>query len=75
MDPAISVNAAVRVATNQLTDEELNALTMVLLLDADPRPVSGYSKVQSLFTQENGAKMHELTRDAFMAIARERLGV
>jgi len=68
------IYAATLMTTTKLTDMELNALYMRLLLDANPVGTLGYDKAETLYTLENGTKMHAATRSAFARIVFERLG-
>lgn len=68
-----SVYVGVKMMCNQLTDEELNALCMVALMGNDPRHIIGYEKVKSLFTLNEGTKMHATALDAFVLVRNERI--
>jgi len=69
------IYAATRMTTAQLTDMELNALYMCLLLDVNPVGTMGYDKAIALYSADNGTKMHAATRSAFECIVTERLGL
>lgn len=65
---------AVSKACEQLTDAELNSIYMVALLGSNPKHVRGYDKVESLFTEDDGTRMHPTTREALAAVWQERCG-
>lgn len=69
--PAVIVG--VRMATDQLTKDELVALYMVATASFDPREVEGYEKIKSLFTEYDGTRMHADTLVAFDRIVSERM--
>ena len=68
------IYAATRITTEQLTDEELNAHYLCLLLDGNPTHKLGYDKAAALYTEQDGTRMHAATRSAFERIVAERLG-
>jgi len=68
------IYAATRMATDKLTNVELNTQYMCVLLDVNPVLNIGYDKIEELYTTENGTKMHAATRSAFERIVTERLG-
>lgn len=63
---------SVRLVTNQLTDDELVAINMAGLLGTNPVGVMGYEKARTLFTEQNGTRMHSLTSQIVNAICNER---
>src|SRR6516165_1053680 len=69
------VYTGVVMAAKKLTDEELNALCMVVMSGTDPRHVIGYEKVKYLFTEQDGTKMHHDARISFESYAAVRLGL
>ena len=69
------IYAATLMTTTKLTDMELNALYLCLLLDVNPVGTMGYDKAVALYTVENGTRMHAMTRSAFARIVTERLGL
>jgi hypothetical protein len=72
-----NINPGVIVGTklilNTLTDQELAALYSVVTANSNPKPVMGYDKAKSLFTEQNGTKMHSDTLAAFESIVEQRL--
>jgi hypothetical protein len=67
--------SAVHVACSHLTDDELAALNLVAQLDIDPHNrVFDYNRVAHLFTERNGTKMHEETKNALAQVVNMRLG-
>jgi len=69
------IYAATRMTTTKLTDMELNALYLCLLLDVNPVGTMGYDKAVALYSADNGTKMHAATRSAFERIVAERVGL
>jgi len=69
------IYAATRITTEQLTDIELNAHYLCLLLEGNPKHKLGYDKASPLYTEQDGTRMHAATRSAFERIVAERLGV
>ncbi len=66
--------AIVSLACDELSDVELNVLCLVTQLDQDPHNrLFDYNTVKSLFTENNGAKMHQETKLALMAVVNDRL--
>jgi hypothetical protein len=70
-----TMNAAVALAMRPLDDEAVVALRLSVLLGTDPRQRLGYDAVAHLFTEADGAKMHDETRRAFLAVSAQRLGL
>ena len=70
MNPMI---VATRMVAKDLTTDELVALYHAATAGFDARSVMGYEKAKSLFTEENGTKMHSATLEAFDSIVQERL--
>jgi hypothetical protein len=64
----------VKMVTELLTNEELNALYMVAMLGTNPAYVRGYEKAQALFTESEGTHMHSATLDALAVVWNERIG-
>jgi hypothetical protein len=58
----------------KLDDTELNAIYMVALMGANPTQVKGYDKVERLFTESGGTKMHSMTLDALAVVWERRCG-
>ena len=59
---------------DELTNKELAVLATVATTDQSPRNrLFDYEKVKSLFTQNDGTKMHEETKLALAAIVNYRL--
>jgi hypothetical protein len=73
MDNQVIVLALVRNATKELTTQEMASLYMAASLGNDPRRVTGYEKAKSLFTENDGTRMHRDTLAAFNSIVSERL--
>ena len=70
----VSMYAIVSSICNELSDIELNVLSLVAQLDQDPRHrLFDYDKVDLLFTENNGTKMHQETKLALMAVVDDRL--
>lgn len=74
MNPEEAVGVQVQIVVDQLTDEELVALNMAVLLDSNPVDVYGYDKAKSLFTEQNKTRMHSLTKSYFLGASQKRLG-
>ena len=64
---------AVRMTTNQLTDEELAAIYNAATAGFNPVGVLGYEKAKPLFTEHDGTRMHSETLAALSLIIGERL--
>ena len=73
----MEINAIAHTATkmtlNKLSDQELCALSLCISAGWDVTTRPEYQKVKSLFTEMNGAKMHDETKRSFDAIVAERL--
>jgi hypothetical protein len=68
------MTSAVRVACNHLTNDELAALNMVAQLDMNPHNrLFDYNQVAHLFTERNGTRMHEETKNALGRVVKVRL--
>lgn len=66
-NPELAVVASVSIVCDDLTDVELSAMYMAMSWNTgSPKGVYGYEKMKSLFTENDGTKMHELTRNAFL---------
>lgn len=60
---------------NELSDLELAVLNNIAQLDGDPRNrLFDYEKVEGLFTEANGTRMHNETKIALASIVNNRLG-
>lgn len=58
----------------ELTDAELAALNIVAQLGTDPyNRLFDYNTVSPLFTENNGTRMHQATKDAVARITMMRL--
>jgi hypothetical protein len=65
----------VSIVCDNLTDSELVTLNLVAQLDQSPHNrIFDYKKVESLFTEQNGTRMHEETKIALTEIVILRLG-
>lgn len=62
------VMIAVQIVVDRLSDEEVMAQRLGLLLGNNPIGTLGYDKVEHLYTEQQGTKMHEETKRAFLAI-------
>lgn len=78
MDDLFDPEKAILVVTNQqlreLTDNELNQLNVAIGLGQDPKNKAGYDKVSTLFTIDNGTKVHSLVAQAFAIEVLRRFG-
>lgn len=70
-----AVHAAISAALSRLSDEDVLALRIAVLLNSNPKAISVYSKVSTLFTEEDGTLMEDTMRAAFLAVTRKRLGI
>ena len=61
-------------ACDKLNNLELAAINNVAQLGLDPRNVMGYEKVDYLFTECGGQKMHDDTLEALARVVIQRLG-
>jgi hypothetical protein len=68
-----TMRAAVALATQHLSDDDLAGLNLVAQLEIDPRGRPWYPIVAHLFTEQGGTRMHHETRDALAAVALRRL--
>ena len=68
-----SMVKSVRLVTNQLTDDELVAISMAGMLGTNPTGVLGYEKAKTLFTEQDGTRMHSLTAEIVNAICQQRV--
>ena len=76
MDSLINVlTAQVSMIVEDMTRDELLAQRMATLLESSHQGRYGYEKIKPLLTQENGTKMHEHVRDAFLALSGQKLGI
>jgi hypothetical protein len=69
------VYGPVKIVCDDLTDAELVALSVPVMLGVSPKQCRGYGKARSLFTEQKETRMHEVTRTVFLSIASERLGL
>lgn len=69
----LHVRIGVKLAIDQLTDEELLALIVAVNVGKDPRNIIGYDKVKGLFTVADGTKMHSDVEHVFASIANQRI--
>lgn len=68
------MTASVAMITNKLTDLELAILNKIAQSDIDPHSRAlDYDKVKTLFTVNNGTRMHEETKVALDVIVNRRL--
>ena len=58
--------------TDTLSNDELVALYIAVTAGFNPKPAMGYEKAESLFTEQDGTKMHSDTRAVFNMIVGER---
>ncbi len=66
--------AIVDIVTEELTTLELAVLNNVAQLDMDPHGRAfDYDKIESLFTEKTGSRMHEETKVALAAVVNQRL--
>lgn len=67
------VYAMVCSVVEKLSLDEMAALTNAVTCGFDPRPVLGYNKAKSLFTEADGKKMHSAMQEAFEEVVSERI--
>lgn len=66
-DSEPDVRIEVTIAASRLTTSELCSMYLAVNSDhANPKIINGYDKIESLFTEKNGCKMHEKTKSAFL---------
>jgi hypothetical protein len=66
--------ANVALIINDLTNDELAALNLVAALDSSPHGrLFDYEKVAPLFTEADGTRMHQETKNALSRIVLARL--
>ncbi len=65
--------AAVEMACEGLSDMELAVLNNVAQVDWNPKGYPWYEKVRYLFTDLDGTRMHQATKDALASVVLERL--
>jgi len=63
---------AVAIELAELTEKEVAALRLRLVLGGDPRNSYGYEKVKHLFTEQGGTAMHDEAKRAFLAITAQQ---
>jgi hypothetical protein len=73
-DYAQIMATTVGVTCSKLTDIELNSIYMCALLGMNPDQVGGYDRIKSLFTEDNGTRMHQTTLDALGVVWESRCG-
>ena len=67
--------AVVALICKDLTDIELAVLNNVAQTDSNPKGrLFDYKRVRNLFTEDNGTKMHDETKNALAAVVLRRLG-
>lgn len=67
--------AAVPLICKDLTDMELAVLNNVARNDFDPQgKLFDYERVERLFTEDGGTRMHNDTKDALAVVVLRRLG-
>jgi hypothetical protein len=59
--------------TDKLTDTEFRALYIAICLGSNVKRIGGYTKVSSIFTEEDDTKMELATWEVFQALYQERL--
>ena len=60
-------------ATENLTEAELVALNEAAQTGFDPHSIGSYPKINDLFTEDGGSRMHRETRIALAAVTLSRL--
>lgn len=66
--------AVVALTCKELSDQELAVLNLVGQLDQDPHNrMFDYEKIEELFTERDGTRMHQETKDALAVIVEQRL--
>jgi hypothetical protein len=73
MDINIAVLTSVALFMDKMSDEEVAAISNAIAFDFDPKPVMGYEKCKSLFTEYNGTRMHADTKAVFLELVQKRL--
>lgn len=71
----IDLTSVVALVCRNLTNEELAVLHLIALTDGDPHGrLFDYKTVAPLFTDANGTRMHQMTKDALDRVVAQRLG-
>lgn len=65
--------AAVSIACEALTNDELAGMNLAVQLGINPTTRAGYDKIAHLFTEDNGTRMHDETAAALARVALRRL--
>ncbi len=66
--------ASVALTCEGLSDQELATLNLVGQANWDPHNrVFDYERVKGLFTEKNGTRMHQTTKDALVIVVLKRL--
>ena len=73
-DVQATLRAQVAIVTNDLSDADLAALNIAAQLDYEPRNRPWYAQVKSLFTEQDGTRMHAETKRALAAVVLRRIG-
>ena len=64
-NPELAVAAVANLSIKNLTDDELIAINLAIKLNnLDIKNVIGYEKIKTLFTENNGTKVHSLVEEA-----------
>lgn len=69
---ALEHYATVKFLAGRLTEDELAAQVLAAHAGFDPRPVQGFSKLETLFNQSGPAVWREDEKEIFLAVAAER---
>lgn len=66
--------AQVKMAVADMSNQDLVVLNICAQTDQDPKNRTfDYDKVSFLFTENNGTKMHSMTKSALAIVVNERL--
>jgi len=66
--------AQVKMAVADMSDQDLAVLNICAQLDQNPKDRTfDYDKVSFLFIENNGTKMHSMTKSALAIVVNERL--
>lgn len=68
-----TIYAATKMAMKELTHDELLAMNLCILMGSNPVGRLGYDKIKTLFTEDNGTRMHAETKEAFLSISESLL--
>jgi hypothetical protein len=70
-----SLAITVAMIADELTDAQLKALNLCVLLDMNPHGrLFDYAKVAPLFTEQDGTRMHDATKAELARVIAERFG-